>query len=70
MITTLLPSGLKGLVVAGLLAALMSSLSAMFNSTSTLFTIDIYQKLRPDAGERETVRVTKKGMRYISGLMG
>lgn len=57
MITTLLPSGLKGLVVAGLLAALMSSLSAMFNSTSTLFTIDIYRKLRPDAGERETVRV-------------
>jgi SSS family solute:Na+ symporter len=57
MIATLLPTGLKGLVVAGLLAALMSSLSAMFNSTSTLFTIDIYQKLRPTAGERETVRV-------------
>ncbi len=57
MITTLLPSGLKGLVVAGLLAALMSSLSAMFNSTSTLFTIDIYQKLRPEADERETVRM-------------
>lgn len=57
MITTLLPSGLKGLVVAGLLAALMSSLSAMFNSTSTLFTIDIYQKWRPEAGEQEAVRV-------------
>jgi SSS family solute:Na+ symporter len=57
MITTLLPSGLKGLVVAGLLAALMSSLSAMFNSTSTLFTIDIYQKWRPAADEREAVRV-------------
>ncbi|MCB2206123.1 sodium:solute symporter [bacterium] len=57
MITTLLPEGLRGLVVAGLLAALMSSLSAMFNSTSTLFTMDIYQKLRPDAGEKKTVRV-------------
>lgn len=57
MVTTLLPSGIKGLVVAGLLAALMSSLSAMFNSTSTLFTIDIYQKWRPAASEREAVRV-------------
>lgn len=44
LVTNLLPSGLKGLVVAGLLAALMSSLSAMFNSTSTLLTIDIYKK--------------------------
>ena len=43
--------------IAGLLAALMSSLSAMFNSTSTLFTIDIYQKWRPGADEREAVRV-------------
>jgi SSS family solute:Na+ symporter len=55
MVTNLLPSGLKGLVVAGLLAALMSSLSAMFNSTSTLLTIDIYKKIKPDANERTTV---------------
>ncbi|HLB01022.1 MAG TPA: sodium:solute symporter [Bacteroidota bacterium] len=55
MVTTLLPSGLKGLVVAGLLAALMSSLSAMFNSTSTLLTIDIYKRLRPGADERAMV---------------
>ena len=65
MITTLLPSGLKGIVVAGLLAALMSSLSAMFNSTSTLFTIDIYQKWRPQAGEQEAVRVG----RIVTGAM-
>jgi SSS family solute:Na+ symporter len=56
MVTTLLPTGLKGLVVAGLLAALMSSLSAMFNSTSTLLTIDIFQRLKPDADEKATVR--------------
>jgi SSS family solute:Na+ symporter len=56
MVTTLLPSGLKGLVVAGLLAALMSSLSAMFNSTSTLLTIDIFQRLKPEADEKATVR--------------
>lgn len=56
LVTNLLPSGLKGLVVAGLLAALMSSLSAMFNSTSTLLTIDIYKKIKPDADEKATVR--------------
>ncbi len=56
LVTNLLPAGLKGLVVAGLLAALMSSLSAMFNSTSTLVTIDIYKKFKPDADEKSVVR--------------
>jgi len=55
MVTNVLPIGLKGLVVAGLLAALMSSLSAMFNSTSTLLTIDIFKRLRPEADERRIV---------------
>ncbi len=57
MIGTLLPVGLRGLVVAGLLAALMSSLSSVFNSCSTLITWDIYRKLRPGASERQLVRV-------------
>lgn len=57
MVTTLLPEGLRGLVVAGILAALMSSLSSLFNSTATLFTVDIYEKLRPDATERQLVSV-------------
>ncbi len=56
MVTTLLPPGVKGVVVAGLLAALMSSLSAMFNSTSTLLTIDIFKRLKPDADDRAVVR--------------
>ncbi|HKB85132.1 MAG TPA: hypothetical protein VKD08_03100, partial [Ignavibacteriaceae bacterium] len=71
MITNLLPSGLKGLVVAGLLAALMSSLSAMFNSTSTLLTIDIYKKLKPAADEKATVnfgRITT-GVMVVLGLL-
>jgi SSS family solute:Na+ symporter len=55
LVTHILPSGLKGLVVAGLLSALMSSLSAMFNSTSTLLTIDIYKKLKPNASEKSMV---------------
>jgi SSS family solute:Na+ symporter len=57
LIGTLLPAGLRGLVVAGLLAALMSSLSAVFNSCSTLITWDIYKKLRPDAHEKQLVLV-------------
>ena len=55
MITGILPMGLKGLAIAGLLAALMSSLSSAFNSSSTLLTIDFYQKYRPQASERELV---------------
>jgi SSS family solute:Na+ symporter len=56
MITNFLPVGIKGLAIAGLLAALMSSLSSAFNSSSTLLTIDFYQQKRPDASEKELVR--------------
>jgi SSS family solute:Na+ symporter len=51
------PVGLRGLVAAGLLAALMSSLASVFNSCSTLFTVDIYKKLRPETSEAKLVRV-------------
>jgi solute:Na+ symporter, SSS family len=57
LIGLLLPAGLRGLVIAGLLAALMSSLSSVFNSCSTLITLDIYGKLRPDATPRRLVTV-------------
>ncbi len=57
LIGYLLPSGIRGIVVAGLLAALMSSLSAVFNSCSTLITWDIYKKLRPDTPDRKLVIV-------------
>jgi SSS family solute:Na+ symporter len=56
-VRSLLPVGLRGLVVAGLLAALMSSLSSLFNSSATLFTVDIYEKLRPGSSERHLVTV-------------
>lgn len=56
LMSNLLPSGLRGLVAAGLLAALMSSLASVFNSCSTLFTIDIYKKLKPHAPEKKLVR--------------
>ncbi|HVS12376.1 MAG TPA: sodium:solute symporter [Thermoanaerobaculia bacterium] len=57
LVGALLPVGLRGLVVAGLLAALMSSLSSVFNSCSTLITLDIYKQLRPQASERRLVLV-------------
>ena len=57
LVGTLLPIGLKGIVVAGLLEALMSSLSSVFNSCSTLITWDIYKKLKPDVTEKRLVLV-------------
>jgi len=52
-----LPVGVRGIVVAGLLAALMSSLSSVFNASSTLFTMDFYSKLRPQASQHKLVWV-------------
>ncbi len=57
MVKSLLPVGLRGLVVGGLLAALMSSLSSLFNSCASLFTIDIYEKINPKASEQHLVTV-------------
>ena len=54
MVGYLLP-WLKGIVVAGLLAALMSSLSSVFNACSTLLTYDIYKKLNPDVSDKRLV---------------
>ncbi len=51
----LLPAGLRGVVVAGLLAALMSSLSSVFNSSATLVTMDLYKRWRPQATSRQLV---------------
>jgi SSS family solute:Na+ symporter len=57
LVTRLLPAGFKGLVLAGMLAALMSSLASAFNSCSTLLTWDVYRKLRPNASEQRLVQV-------------
>ncbi|MEX2263019.1 MAG: sodium:solute symporter [Bryobacteraceae bacterium] len=68
MVTRLLPPGITGLMVAALLAALMSSLSSVFNSCSTLITIDVYRKLRPEADERRLVLVGRVTTAMIVGL--
>ena len=57
LVTRLLPNGIKGLVLAGMLAALMSSLASAFNACSTLLTWDVYRKMRPTASEEQLVRV-------------
>ena len=65
LVQRLLPAGLSGLMVAALLAALMSSLSSVLNSCSTLVTMDIYKKLRPTASERRLVFVG----RVVTGIV-
>src|SRR5207247_7469771 len=56
MVQYLLPPGLRGLVVAGLLSALMGSLAGVFNACSTLFTVDLYEKWKPGASQHQLVR--------------
>lgn len=55
LVAKLLPAGVKGLVVCGILAALMSSLASLFNSSSMLFTIDFYKRFRPNTSEKKLV---------------
>ncbi|MBD3291159.1 sodium/solute symporter, partial [candidate division KSB1 bacterium] len=57
LVNTLLPAGIKGIVVGGLVAALMSSLGSLFNSSATLFTVDFYKKIKPDSSEKHLVFV-------------
>lgn len=55
MVANVLPVGIRGLVVAGLLAALMSSLAGVFNASATLFTIDFYSRIRPNDSQEKLV---------------
>ncbi|MCD8261702.1 MAG: sodium:solute symporter [Bacteroides sp.] len=57
LVAKLLPAGVKGLVVCGILAALMSSLASLFNSSAMLFTIDFYKKFKPETPEKKLVTI-------------
>ncbi|XP_054880088.1 sodium/glucose cotransporter 4-like isoform X3 [Poeciliopsis prolifica] len=57
LVVELMPIGLRGLMLAVILAALMSSLTSIFNSSSTIFTLDLYHKARPRASELELMIV-------------
>jgi SSS family solute:Na+ symporter len=65
LVKYLLPVGLKGLVAGGLMAALMSSLASVFNSCSTIFTIDIYQKLKPNKSDKELLNTGRIATIFI-----
>ena len=71
LVMSVLPVGVRGLVVAGLLAALMSSLAGVFNASSTLFTMDVYQKWNPEASRHQLVWVGRvaTAMMVVIGLL-
>jgi SSS family solute:Na+ symporter len=71
LVKYLLPAGLKGLVAGGLMAALMSSLASVFNSASTLFTVDIFKKMYPDTPELKLVRTGRiaTGIIVLLGML-
>ena len=57
LVVELMPTGLRGLLIAAMIAAVISTLTSVFNSSTTLFTLDIWGKLRPKAGQRELLFV-------------
>jgi solute:Na+ symporter, SSS family len=63
-----LPTGVRGIVVAGLLAALMSSLAGVFNASATLFTMDFYSKLHPNVSQHRLVWIGRVPRRH--GVIG
>ena len=78
LVANVLPVGIRGIVVAGLLAALMSSLAGVFNASSTLFTMDFYSRMRPDvsqkqlvwAGRMATIAMVFIGLAWIPVIQG
>jgi SSS family solute:Na+ symporter len=71
LVLNLLPVGLVGLVMAALLAAVMGAMSSVFNSASTLVTLDFYKKLRPQASEKQLVNFGRvaTGIMVLLGLL-
>ncbi len=68
LVAKLLPAGVKGLIVCGILAALMSSLASLFNSSAALFTIDFYQRFRPKTDPKKLVRIGQAATVVIVAL--
>lgn len=68
LVKELLPVGIRGLIVACLLAALMSSLASLFNSSASLFTVDVYEKLRPGKSEKHLLLVGRIATGAVVGL--
>ena len=72
LVNMLLPAGVRGLILCGLFASLMSTLDSIYNSVSTLWAIDIYKRyLKPDASEYQVVRAGKRAIiaTLLAGVM-
>ncbi|CAL8387333.1 unnamed protein product [Boreogadus saida] len=68
LVVDLMPNGLRGLMLSVMLASLMSSLTSIFNSASTLFTMDIYTKFRRTASEKELMLAGRVFMLALIGV--
>jgi SSS family solute:Na+ symporter len=68
LVTRLLPSGIRGMIVACLLAALMSSLASLFNSSASLFTVDVYEKIRPGQSAKHLLNVGRLATTVVVGF--
>uniref|UniRef100_A0A4W3JWF3 Solute carrier family 5 member 9 n=1 Tax=Callorhinchus milii TaxID=7868 RepID=A0A4W3JWF3_CALMI len=68
LVVELMPVGLRGLMIAVMMAALMSSLTSIFNSSSTLFTLDIWQHIRREASEQELMIVGRVFILFLVGI--
>jgi SSS family solute:Na+ symporter len=68
LVTRLLPTGIRGLIVACLLAALMSSLASLFNSSASLFTVDVYEKIRPGQSPKHLLNVGRLATTVVVGV--
>lgn len=68
MVIDLMPDGLRGLMLSVMLASLMSSLTSIFNSASTLFTMDLYTKIRKKASEKELMIAGRVFILFLIGV--
>ncbi|XP_019620396.1 PREDICTED: sodium/glucose cotransporter 4-like [Branchiostoma belcheri] len=68
LVVRIMPTGLRGLMLAVMLAALMSSLTSIFNSSSTIFTMDIWRKFRTQSTERELMIVGRVFVLVLIGI--
>jgi SSS family solute:Na+ symporter len=68
LVSRLLPAGIRGLIVACLLAALMSSLASLFNSSAALFTVDVYEKIRPGQSPKHLLNVGRVATTVVVGI--
>ncbi|XP_062577224.1 sodium/glucose cotransporter 4-like [Saccostrea cucullata] len=68
LVLELLPYGVRGLLMAVMLSAIMSSLTSIFNSSSTIFTMDLWRRMRPHAHERELLIVGRIFIVFLCGV--